>query len=342
MALRSWNILSLCSGVGMLDWGIHLAVPAARTVGYVERDAFAAAVLVARMEDEALDPAPVWDDLATFDGGRWRGAVDCVAASYPCQPFSSAGKQRGAGDERYLWPEVARVVAECEPEWVFLENVGRHLRIAFDSVWSDLGAMGYDAEAGLFSAAEVGASHGRERLFVLAHAHRDRCNAEAVLRRLSPGGGESDAARGSPSLAAGVGQRREEPPGIAGDAGAQRPAPERDCGHVADAACGRNHRDREARRRRSESQDDGERLGWDCLAGSFPPGREDWDGWARVLQLVPEAEPAFCRVADGLGAGLDRSRYAADRLRCVGNGVVPLVAAQAFLVLHDRLRERLT
>ena len=89
--------LSLCAGAGGLDLGLALAEPGYRAVGYVERDAFAAAVLVARMEDQTLDQAPVWDDLAGFDGRPWRGAVDLVSAGYPCQPFSVAGTVQGRG-----------------------------------------------------------------------------------------------------------------------------------------------------------------------------------------------------------------------------------------------------
>jgi len=92
-------------------------------VGYVEREAFAAAVLVARMEDQALDRAPVWDDLTTFDGHPWRGRVDLVAAGFPCQPSSHAGQRLGTADERWLWPHVARVVREVGPSLVFIENV---------------------------------------------------------------------------------------------------------------------------------------------------------------------------------------------------------------------------
>ena len=117
--------LSLCAGAGGLDLGLALAEPGYRAVGYVERDAFAAAVLVARMEDQTLDQAPVWDDLTGFDGRPWRGAVDLVSAGYPCQPFSVAGRRKGTNDPRHLWPHVARVISECGPVWVFLENVPR-------------------------------------------------------------------------------------------------------------------------------------------------------------------------------------------------------------------------
>lgn len=135
MVARPVPCLSLCSGVGALDLGVRLALGASlRTVGYVERDAHAAAVLVARMADEALDRAPVWDDLSTFDGRPWRGKVDLVTASYPCQPFSTAGRRRGTADERWLWPEVARVLEEVQPAAAFFENVPGHIRLGLVEV----------------------------------------------------------------------------------------------------------------------------------------------------------------------------------------------------------------
>ena len=135
--------LSLCSGAGGLDLGLHLALPGYRAVGHVERETFAAATLVARMEDASLDQSVVWDDVGTFDGRPWRGAVDIITAGYPCQPFSVAGKRRGADDPRHLWPHVARIIAEVEPPFVFLENVAHHLRLGFPEVASGLVGMGY-------------------------------------------------------------------------------------------------------------------------------------------------------------------------------------------------------
>jgi len=74
--------LSLCSGAGGLDLGLTIAIPGYRTLGYVERDSFAAAILVARMEDAAVDQAVVWDDIGTFDGRPWRGVVDILSAGF--------------------------------------------------------------------------------------------------------------------------------------------------------------------------------------------------------------------------------------------------------------------
>lgn len=172
MDLRPFTILSLCAGVGGLDLGLRVAQPNASTVCFVEIEAYAAAILATRMEQDALDQAPIWTDLRTFDGKPWRGLVDCITAGYPCQPFSVAGKQLGDKDPRHLWPDVFRVVREIDPPLCFFENVPGHLRLGFQQVHDDLRSLGYRVKAGLFSAEEVGASHKRERLFILAYAWR--------------------------------------------------------------------------------------------------------------------------------------------------------------------------
>ncbi|MBU2652629.1 MAG: DNA cytosine methyltransferase, partial [Bacteroidetes bacterium] len=140
MALHSSRLsaplcgIALCAGYGGLELGLHIAEPRYRTVCFVEREAHAAAALVTRMEDEAVDRAPVWDDVKSFDGRPWRGRVHILTAGYPCQPFSSSGRRRGTKDPRHLWPDVARIVGEAEPEWVFLENVLGHLDLGFSEV----------------------------------------------------------------------------------------------------------------------------------------------------------------------------------------------------------------
>jgi DNA (cytosine-5)-methyltransferase 1 len=166
---HTFRILSLCSGVGGIELGFKLAVPKARTVGYIENEAFACAILKARMQDKILDQAPIWTDLKTFDGRAWRGKVDCLTGGYPCQPFSVAGKKLAEKDPRHLWPEIKRLISEIEPPICFFENVGGHLRLGFEQVANDLSELGYKVKAGLFTAQEVGAPHKRERLFILAY-----------------------------------------------------------------------------------------------------------------------------------------------------------------------------
>lgn len=169
MGNRTWNVLSVCSGVGGLDLGINLAHTRARTVCYVEREAYACQVLASRMAEGALAEAPVWSDARTFDGVPWRGKVDCVAGGYPCVGFSSMGQQLGHDDPRNVWPDFRRIVEECQPGFVFIENVSNHLRLGFRRVADELRGLGFHLACGLFSAAECGLPHRRERIFALAH-----------------------------------------------------------------------------------------------------------------------------------------------------------------------------
>lgn len=168
--------LAICAGVGMLDEGVRTAFDVlgreCRTVCYVEREAFAASRLVGLMEAQCLDAAPVWNDLLTFDSRRWRGVVDCVTAGFPCQPHSAAGKRKGIEDERWIWPAIGGIIRDVSPRFVFLENVRGLLSSGgFEAVLGSLAVMGFDVEWGMLSAASVGASHRRERVFILAHRH---------------------------------------------------------------------------------------------------------------------------------------------------------------------------
>jgi len=159
--------LHLCSGYA----GFELALRpfGVRTVGHVERDCHAAALIVARMAQKALDEAPVWDDLATFDGSPWRGRVDLITAGFPCQPFSSAGAKRGTDDEHWIWEDINRVIGEVGPRIVVLENVPQLVRHGLPEVLSDLARGGFDAQWSVYAASAAGAPHERRRLWILAY-----------------------------------------------------------------------------------------------------------------------------------------------------------------------------
>lgn len=165
------DILSLCTGGAGLDLGVELAIPSARTVCMVEREAFAVAHLVSAMEQGLLHPAPIWSDARTFDGRAWRGCVDGIIGGIPCQPHSLAGKRLGKDDERDLWSPARRIVVQSGAWFVLIENVGGMLSSGgAERVWRDFRRLGFAVEGGLFTAKEVRASHERERLFILAVA----------------------------------------------------------------------------------------------------------------------------------------------------------------------------
>ena len=185
LALRpQLNLISICTGGGGLDLGVELAIPCARSVCMVEREAFAVAHLVAAMQQGLLAPTPVWSDARTFDGRPWRGAVDGLIGGIPCQPHSLAGRKRGQLDGRDLWSDARRIIATARPWFVLIENVAGMLSAGADEiagaerVWRDLRKLGFAVEGGLFTAAEVGASHERERVFIVAVADADGRHAQ--------------------------------------------------------------------------------------------------------------------------------------------------------------------
>lgn len=188
LALPTLNILEICTGVGMLGEGLraglqHLGI-AHRAVGYLEREAYPASVLAARCQEGSLDDAPVWSDLLTFDGAAFNGAVDGIAAGFPCQDLSLAGRRAGLDGKRSgLFFNILDIADACGAWFLFLENVagivsatasvvdeaeGDLEERAAARVLGELADRGWNAEWLTLSASDVGASHGRERWFCFA------------------------------------------------------------------------------------------------------------------------------------------------------------------------------
>jgi DNA (cytosine-5)-methyltransferase 1 len=176
------NELALFSGAGggilggkLLGW---------RTVCAVEWERYPACVLVARQNDGLLPPFPIWDDVQTFDGKPWRGIVDVISGGFPCQDISAAGKGAGIDGERSgMWKEMARIVSEVRPRYVFVENSPMLTHRGLSRVLGDLSTMGYDAEWGVISAADVGAKHLRERIWIVARQRKLFSHANDRIQR---------------------------------------------------------------------------------------------------------------------------------------------------------------
>lgn len=299
------NGLAVCAGYDGLGLGVSIVDTDYRTVCYVEREAYAAALLATRMADGSLDEAPIWDDLGTFDGAAWRGCVDIVTAGLPCQPYSVAGQHKGHSDNRAIWPLFIELLEAVRAPLVLLENVPPFLR-HFQPIGEQLSGLGYRYQAGIFSAAEVGASHLRERFFCLAYAV-----------------GESGGPAGADVVHA------------EGGSGALWSAEAEELERLASTGACKSTVDDSVLRRYEHSQ----QAVPPCRYGSFPPGPADREGWAAILSERPELAPAIESGVRGMADGLAPR---VDRLRAAGNGVVPAVAALAFRTLARRLNVRLT
>ena len=415
--------LSLVSGIAGLDLGLRLAIPGIRVLGYVEREAYAAAVLLARMEDKSLEPAPIFcGNLEDFDARPFAG-VDILTAGLPCQPYSVAGQQKGHDDERAIWPEFIRIVTECRPSVVFLENVPTFVTGGwFRRPGEELSRLGYEIAPPLFLAAEdVGAPHIRERVWILAYRAGIRLNGYSEIRSISskskderrlcksPRSCEELAYAPSVQLSgitcAGASEARHCGEALAYRDGARanaftapsgsRGAVGECCGELAHAecaerrqgygSCGAQGADADSRReesprgagvgceeladgnkRRCQSErcgglldserearrDDVDGCGGEELGHAkqhngrqgqvqpvaiqppypWPPGPGDWERWAGVEEAL---KPAVRLMADGAPDWMDFARYPTEQLRCLGNAVVPVVAAVAFRILIE-------
>ncbi len=302
------NELALFAGAGggilggkLLGW---------RTVCAVEWEPYPASVLCARQNDGLLPPFPIWDDVQTFDGKPWREIVDVVSGGFPCQDISSAGGGAGIDGERSgMWREMARIIHEVQPRFAFVENSPMLTSRGLGTVLGDLAAMGFDARWGVLGAAEVGANHQRDRIWIVGHASSKRRSE-----------GRDDYRQDDGSKPAADGQHARQ---------------------VADAkeffSNGGNHNARVSMERQTQSQFRND-CGSKNVAQPKSKGLERWENGGDIKSSKSRPwesgrspdfwaiEPNVGRVADGVAARV-------DRLKAIGNGQVPLCAATAWRLL---------
>ena len=303
-----------------------------RTVCAVEIDPYARRILLARQRDGMLEPFPIWDDVTTFDGRPWRGRIDVVSGGFPCQDISSAGKGAGIDGERSgLWEEMARIIREVRPRYVFVENSPMLTSRGLGRVLGDLAEMGFDAEYGVLGAYEAGAPHKRDRIWILA------CNPYSNSESIEP---VNDEARGMPSVVANAdrqswaamrGQREavseEDRSGRDDDGGSASSIEwERPMERAGQGSCDVTDTERDGLQGvgvARVSKSEGQRIQARRSVAKTPNKDNANRGWW-------ETEPAVGRVANGVA-------HRVDRLRALGNGQVPAVAALAWRVLKGRI-----
>jgi DNA (cytosine-5)-methyltransferase 1 len=289
------QVLDLFSGIG--GFSIGLEKVGFETVAFCEIEPYCQAVLRKHWPD-----TPIYDDVRSLTGEQLRadGIVrpDVIVGGYPCQPFSVAGKQRGAEDDRHLWPEVYRLVKEIRPTWGIFENVAGHITMGLDEVLSDLEAEDYAARPFVIPACGVDAPHRRDRVWIVARNVGDtmrdgRLATEvgAVTGEASDSGAEGQGLAFQSARASG----REHGEGL-----------ETDTEQSANVA----YTSRQRLQGRAEEQ--AHRVG-DLQGQSERSGENRADFWA--------VEPNVGRVANGVS---NRSH----RIKALGNAVVPQIPEQ--------------
>ena len=175
------NHLDMCSGIG--GWAIAFRELGINTVAFCEIDKYPQRVL-----QKNFPGIPIFNDLKelTYEDIKERtgvDSIDLITCSYPCQPFSVAGKQKGEEDPRHLWPDTFRIVQECRPTWFVGENVSGHIKLGLDTVLEDLASEGYDTRTFVIPASSVGAWHKRERLWIIGYSEHNGSLATKKSRK---------------------------------------------------------------------------------------------------------------------------------------------------------------
>jgi DNA (cytosine-5)-methyltransferase 1 len=161
--------LDLFSGIGGFSLGLESA-GLVETVAFCDFDQYCQKVL-----KKNFPGVPIYGDVKELNHDKLKAdgidQIDIITGGYPCQPFSVAGRKKGEEDPRHVWPEMFRLIRELRPTWVIGENVGGHIKLGLDSVLENLESEGYSARTFSISASSIGANHKRERVWIVAHSN---------------------------------------------------------------------------------------------------------------------------------------------------------------------------
>lgn len=323
---------SLFTGIGGFDL-------AAQWVGWknvfqVEKDKWCRELLSKR-----FTAARRYKDIKNFSGHEYYGKIDVISGGFPCQPFSVAGKQQGKSDDRYLWKEMLRVIQEVRPTWVVGENVTGIIKLALDEVLSDLENCGYSTETFIIPACGVNATHRRDRIWVVAHSGSQRARSESretcdkgrkpsksrgtclrqTYREIGASGINSASGNVANSHRAGELSRPGEVQEPYEEVQKRDNNAEFNNANVNNivAYSGRSHGNANSNR----FQGVGEEYNHE---GSIRLPSREKSGW-RALEWP--TEPPLCGANDGISRRV-------DRLRGLGNSIVPQVAYEIFAAIN--------
>ena len=344
---NSMRHVDLCSGIGGFALGFEWA-KLSKPALFCDIEPWSRQILAKHWPD-----VPIADDVKELarDPGRLVPDHDIITAGYPCQPFSMAGHRRGIEDDRHIWPEIFAIVQAKRPRWCVFENVFGHVSMGLDQVLSDLEGENYTCQAFIIPACALDAPHRRDRIWIVANANSI---TDTVNRRHKPIEKESPVRKNnqsrSGSNAGGItgAGKNEADDAIHEQRGEQtacddtnpdskrpyranqhqhrntEPADRQECepGQVCEVLAGQG----DAEERKSGNVADSNSSGLQGQrAQSIRTSKEQCHpgntcGW------LPE--PPVGRVAHGIPGRV-------DRLRGLGNAIVPQVAMQIGLTIRD-------
>ena len=301
--------LDLFSGIGGFSLGLESA-GLVETVAFCDFDDYCQKVL-----KKNFPGVPIYNDVKELNYDKLKtdgiDKIDIITGGYPCQPFSVAGHQKGEQDPRHVWPEMFRLIQELRPSWVIGENVAGHIKLGLDTVLENLESEGYSARTFSISASSIGANHKRERIWIVANSDemqrqflrgQESEQTQTTFERSSERSGASSPMANSESIGSHGRKDRE---------------------HIE-----QRNTERKARGESSYvSYTDYERLEGLWEKHKLREGKREeqisWNGWWEI-------EPDVGRVAHGVPKSM-------DRLKCLGNSVVPRIPYLIGLAIKETI-----
>ena len=282
------RLLDLFAGIGGFSLGLE-STGFFKTIAFCEKDEFCKKVL-----KKHWTQIPIYDDIKTINAGQI--SADIVSGGFPCQPFSNAGKQRGKQDDRYLWPEMLRVVTEVKPRWFIGENVSGLINInegmVLRQVCDDLEKQSFQVQCFVIPASGIGAWHQRKRVWIIGHNEYVPNSNKQGLERLN---------EQSTSIKTNQMQTNFRSKNCSQQNTLWHTESTRREGSI--------NRQRERQLRRASS--------------SREQCKKTW--W--------EVESEFCGVPHGLSSRLDKDRN--NRIKSLGNSIVPQIAREIGLAIME-------
>jgi len=325
------TVIDLFAGIGGFSLAAHWM--GWETVAFVEKEPYCQKIL-----SKNFPGVPIISDIRDYKPEKH--AADIICGGFPCQPFSSAGKRKGKADDRFLWPEMLRVIREVQPTWVVGENVAGILSmdggVVFEEICASLENEGYAVQSFIIPAISQGAPHRRDRVWIVGYSEHNGRNADAKQRssgKAEGAGGlrepeRSDTAHGdvreSVANASGSGtwfchRKQESSRQKRGACKSSQPTMVRSGNWQANAKGVESCNTNTSNTTREQAQPTKQRGFYTEFSFSNTGGWEQ--NWYEVAT-------SLCRVDDGLPSWVDGHRTA--RLKALGNAIVPQVAYQIF------------
>jgi DNA (cytosine-5)-methyltransferase 1 len=304
------KLLDLFSGIGGFSLGLE-STGFFETIAFVEKDKFCQKVL-----KKNFNNIPIEEDIRNVKGSNYK--ADVITGGFPCQPFSVAGKRKGTDDDRYLWDETIRVVRECKPRWFIGENVEGIINIqegmVLRQVCTDLEEEGFEVQCIIIPASGIGAWHQRKRVWILAYSNNNGSYRQKRNETIeSSNEQENRLSVGDDKDVSNSGSKRSQ-----GFNNQQEPSKQK-LGFTSN-----NHNENvwNTKSTRQSSSSMGPGKGKFGRTSSW--GKQCESNWWK-------AQSKLCGVPNGLSYELDKDR--ANRIKSLGNSIVPQIARQLGLAI---------